>query len=65
MRALVKAGPGPGLELREVAVPVPGPGQLLIRVLAASICGTDIHIERWDDWGQTNFAVTPMVFGHE
>lgn len=65
MRALVKAGPGPGLELREVAVPVPGPGQLLIRVLAASICGTDIHIERWDDWGQTNFAATPMVFGHE
>ncbi|HUR16129.1 MAG TPA: L-threonine 3-dehydrogenase, partial [Candidatus Limnocylindrales bacterium] len=41
------------------------PGELLIKVLAASVCGTDVHIERWDPWAQENFAETPMTFGHE
>src|SRR3989304_4400408 len=46
MRALVKETAAPGAALREVAVPDPGPGELLVRVLAASVCGTDVHIER-------------------
>lgn len=64
MRALVKATEAPGAELREVPVPEPGPGDVLVRVLAASVCGTDVHIERWDAWAQEHVR-PPMIFGHE
>ncbi len=64
MRALVKARPEPGLELREVPVPRPGPDEVLIRVELASICGTDLHIHRWDDWAQ-GVIRPPLVIGHE
>jgi threonine 3-dehydrogenase len=65
MRALVKESAGPGAAIREVPVPQPGPGELLVRVHAASVCGTDIHIETWDPWAQQNFGPPPMTFGHE
>lgn len=65
MRALVKESAAPGAAMREVPVPEPGPGELLVRVHAASVCGTDIHIERWDPWAQQNFGPPPMTFGHE
>src|SRR5215212_5017243 len=65
MRALVKESAAPGAAIREVPVPTPGPGELLVRVDAASVCGTDVHIERWDTWAQENFGPPPMVFGHE
>ncbi|HYR49788.1 MAG TPA: alcohol dehydrogenase catalytic domain-containing protein, partial [Candidatus Eisenbacteria bacterium] len=45
MKALVKTKAGPGLWLQEVPDPVAGPGEVLIRVLRAGICGTDLHIE--------------------
>ena len=44
MQALVKARPEAGAELREVPVPHPGPGEVLIRLEAVSLCGTDLHI---------------------
>lgn len=44
MRALVKPHGKPGLELREVPVPRPGPRDVLIRLRATSICGSDVHI---------------------
>ena len=66
MRALVKATAGPGAELRECAVPVPGPGELLIQVEAASLCGTDLHIFRWDPWAEGRLGTgLPRIFGHE
>ena len=65
MRALVKETAGPGAAIREVPVPEPGPGELLVRVHAASVCGTDVHIERWDEWADQNFGPPPMTFGHE
>ncbi len=65
MRALVKESPAAGAAIREVAVPEPGPGELLVLVQAASVCGTDVHIERWDPWAQENFGPPPMTFGHE
>jgi threonine 3-dehydrogenase len=65
MRALVKEAARPGAAIREVAVPQPGQGELLIRVEAASVCGTDVHIERWHQWAQDNFGPPPMIFGHE
>jgi len=65
MRALVKESAAPGAAIREVPVPEPGPGELLVRVHAASVCGTDVHIEQWDPWAQQNFGPPPMTFGHE
>jgi threonine 3-dehydrogenase len=64
MRALVKAAPGPGLELREVPTPTIGPSDVLIRVTHAAICGTDLHIEEWDEWAASN-VTPPVVIGHE
>ena len=49
MHALVKTKAAAGAEFLEVPVPAPGPGEVLIRVEAASLCGTDLHIFRWDD----------------
>jgi threonine 3-dehydrogenase len=65
MRALVKESAAAGAAIREVPVPRPGAGEILVRVLAASVCGTDVHIERWDKWAQDNFGPPPMTFGHE
>jgi threonine 3-dehydrogenase len=66
MQALVKTSAKPGAELREVPVPSPGPGEVLIRIEAASLCGTDLHIYRWDDWAKGRLgAGLPRIFGHE
>jgi threonine 3-dehydrogenase len=65
MRALRKVRPGPGAELVEIPVPRPGPAEVLIRVEAASICGTDVHIYRWDPWAEGRITSLPMTFGHE
>ena len=64
MRALVKARSEPGLWLKEVDKPVPGPDDVLIRVKKAAICGTDMHIYNWDAWAQKTVPV-PLVVGHE
>jgi threonine 3-dehydrogenase len=65
MRALRKVRPEPGAELVDVAVPHPGPGEVLIKVEAASICGTDLHIMNWDPWAAGRITRLPMTFGHE
>jgi threonine 3-dehydrogenase len=64
MQALRKVRPEPGAELAEVPVPKPGPGEILIEVAAASVCGTDVHIYEWDPWAAARIR-TPMTFGHE
>lgn len=64
MRALAKTRPGPGAELVERPAPTPGPGEVLLRVDAASICGTDLHLFTWDDWAAENL-VPPRILGHE
>lgn len=64
MKALCKMTPGPGAQLQRVPVPVAGPGEVLIRVRAASICGTDLHIYNWDAWSAAHIR-PPLVFGHE
>ena len=64
MRALIKPGPGPGLELVEQAAPDVGPVDVLIAVKRAAICGTDLHIFDWDDWAAGE-VVTPVTIGHE
>jgi len=64
MKALVKARAEPGLVLEDVPVPTPGRDDVLIRVLRAGVCGTDLHIYEWDGWAQANVPV-PLVIGHE
>jgi len=64
MKALVKKQAGPGLWLEEVPDPKPGPGEVLIRVLRTGICGTDLHIESWNEWAQHTIK-PPLVVGHE
>ena len=64
MRALVKTEARPGLELIEVPVPRMGPSDVLIKVKATGICGTDLHVDRWDEWAQRTVS-TPLIVGHE
>ena len=64
MRALVKTAAGPGLELLDVPEPEAGPGEVKIRVLRAGLCGTDLHIESWDDWA-ASMLEPPLIVGHE
>lgn len=64
MKAVVKQRAAPGLELEDVPIPEPGPDDVLIRVLRTSICGTDVHIDRWDGWAASTIR-PPLVIGHE
>jgi threonine 3-dehydrogenase len=64
VKALVKARREPGLWLEEVPAPEIGPNDALVRVKKTGICGTDLHIYRWDEWSQRTIPV-PMVVGHE
>ncbi|ASP21090.1 L-threonine 3-dehydrogenase [Antarctobacter heliothermus] len=64
MKALVKAKPEEGLLMERVPVPEIGPDDVLIKIKATGICGTDIHIWNWDDWAQKTVPV-PLVTGHE
>jgi len=64
MQAVVKAHASAGVELREVPVPSAGPGEVLVRVEAASVCGTDLHIFNWDPWAQWRIH-PPLIPGHE
>ncbi len=65
MKAVIKAKPGPGAELVDIEKPVPGPDQVLVKVLATSICGTDLHIYEWNEWAQARIKNLPQVMGHE
>ena len=64
MRALVKPQEGPGLELREVPEPYAGRSEVKIRVLRAGLCGTDLHIEAWDDFAAAHVSAGQII-GHE
>ncbi len=64
MRAVVKAAPGAGAEIREVPVPGCGPDQLLLKVKRAGVCGTDLHIYEWDRWSEGRIR-PPVTLGHE
>ena len=64
MRALAKTHAGPGVELIERVVPLPGPGQVQLKMVATSICGTDYHIYAWDPWA-SQIVKPPTILGHE
>ena len=64
MKALVKKKAERGLWLDEVPVPEIAINEVLIKVLRTGVCGTDLHIYKWDAWAQRTIPV-PMVVGHE
>ena len=64
MQAIVKEKRAPGLTVTTVPKPAPGPGEVLIAVRHAGVCGTDLHIAEWDAWAQGRVR-PPIVVGHE
>jgi threonine 3-dehydrogenase len=49
----------------DIDVPTPGSDQVLVKVLATSICGTDLHVFEWNEWAETRIKKIPQVMGHE
>ena len=64
MLAVVKETKAPGAVVKQVPVPVPGKEEILVKVRAASICGTDVSVYDWTPWAQARIT-PPMVMGHE
>jgi threonine 3-dehydrogenase len=64
MHAVIKAAAAPGLTWGCAEIPLVGPDDLLVKVRAVSICGTDLHIRRWDTWAMHRVQ-PPLIVGHE
>lgn len=64
MRAIVKSKAERGLWMEEVPLPVVRPNDVLIRVHKAAVCGTDLHIFKWDEWARRTIN-PPVTIGHE
>jgi len=64
VRALVKNKREKGIWMEEVPMPEIRPNDVLIKIKKAAICGTDLHIYKWDEWAQQTIK-TPVIIGHE
>lgn len=64
MKALSKLKAEPGIWMTDAPKPEVGHNDLLIKIRKTAICGTDVHIYKWDEWA-SNTIPTPMVVGHE
>lgn len=64
MKALIKKYPEKGIWMEDVPVPQVGINDVLIKIKKTAICGTDLHIYKWDEWSQKTIK-TPMTIGHE
>ncbi|MEF3279906.1 MAG: L-threonine 3-dehydrogenase [Elusimicrobiota bacterium] len=64
MKALIKKFARKGIWMENIPEPVCGDNEVKIKIKQTAICGTDIHIYKWDEWAQKNIPV-PMVIGHE
>ncbi|HIE65757.1 MAG: L-threonine 3-dehydrogenase [Nitrospira sp.] len=65
MKAIVKTKKGKGLEMHEVPIPSLQADEVMIQVDVVSICGTDLHLDRWDGWAQGRVKALPQIIGHE
>lgn len=67
MKAVVKVKPEPGAVYQGTEIPGIAPDQVLVKVRATSICGTDVHIYKWDNWsrGRIGEKGLPRIMGHE
>jgi len=59
VQAVVKPTAAPGLVLADVPEPEPGDGDVLLRVAAASVCGTDVHLYDWNPWAAARVHPPP------
>ena len=64
MKALVKLKPERGIWMEDMPIPHVGINDVLVKIKKTAICGTDLHIYRWDEWSQRTIK-TPMIIGHE
>lgn len=64
MLAVVKTHPERGVDIARVDIPRCRPHEVLVRLQATSVCGTDVHIYHWDQWAQQRLAL-PRILGHE
>lgn len=64
MKAIVKIKPEKGIWMADVPMPKVGHNDVLVKIKKSAICGTDLHIYKWDEWAQ-NTIKTPLVIGHE
>jgi len=64
VKAFAKLRPEPGIERIVAEQPKPGPHEVLVKVKVTSVCGTDYHIYRWDEWAQMHIK-PPRIIGHE
>jgi L-iditol 2-dehydrogenase len=65
MKAIAKTRPEPGVEIIDVPVPRPGPNELLVKIAACGICGSDLHIYLWELGADRALPGMPAVIGHE
>jgi threonine 3-dehydrogenase len=65
MKAVVKTRKAPGAELVDMSVPEPAADEVLVKLMAGSVCGTDVHIYTWDSGAQVYIKHIPQVLGHE
>lgn len=65
MRAVVMEDANIGAVLKNIEIPKPKEDEVLIKVKAAAICGTDIHVYNWNNWAQNNNINLPLILGHE
>jgi threonine 3-dehydrogenase len=64
MKTLAKTKREPGIWMVDGPVPEVGHNDVLIKIGKTAICGTDMHIYKWDEWSQKTIPV-PMTVGHE
>lgn len=64
MKALVKRNPEKGIWMEDVPMPRVGHNDILLKVKKSAICGTDLHIYKWDEWARQTIK-TPLIIGHE
>ncbi|PIR80200.1 MAG: L-threonine 3-dehydrogenase [Candidatus Levybacteria bacterium CG10_big_fil_rev_8_21_14_0_10_35_13] len=64
MLAVVKDKKAPGVSIKKVTIPKPQKDEILVKVIHASICGTDVGIYDWIPWAQ-NHIKPPRIIGHE
>lgn len=64
MKSLIKKLPTSGLWMEQVFIPEILDDEVLIKTIKTSICGTDVHIYKWDEWAQKTIPI-PLVIGHE
>jgi threonine 3-dehydrogenase len=65
VQAVVKTRRGPGGEVKTVPTPTPRENEVLVRVRASSVCGTDVHLWVWNSWAEARVRRLPLVLGHE